>query len=152
MKKLFYLILTFSFSSCGKDLIFSESQLLPQEGWTVKNSVAFEAEIADSTAEYAIEFFLRHNDNYPNQNLWLFVSETAPDGEQKTDTLQYFLQDNFGRWLGSGGGVRYLSLLKEENRRFARNGKFRYEITHGMRHDTLPGLLEIGLEITKNEE
>jgi len=68
----------------------------------------------------------------------------------QTDTLEYYLADQRGRWLGNGfGDKKEMPCLVEENAPFDRPGVYRYCLKQGMREDVLKGVSEVGLIVEK---
>ena len=52
----------------------------------------------------------------PFRNIYLFVTTTSPDGKSITDTLQYNLADEKGKWYGKGfGDIHELKLPYKSN-------------------------------------
>ena len=94
---------------------------------------------------------LRHNGDYAYRNLWLFVSYTGADGEQKTDTVNCELADEFGRWSGGGWGSYYQQeLLLDDCFRFV--GKEQVvTIQQAMRDDRIRGISDIGIRIAPHK-
>lgn len=141
------------FVSCNERTIYSEQKNLPKNGWDKNSSVDFTVEIEDTILAYDMLITLRNNEKYPNQNLWLFVEEVAPDSTIKQDTVQCFLVDNQGYWIGAGvGSLHYTSVFYCQKKLFQQKGIYQYRIKHGMRYDLLEGLNDIGIKIQKTEE
>lgn len=140
-------------ASCSEHIVFSEQKELPKYGWDKNDAIAFEASMTDTFSAYDVLITLRNDETYPNQNLWLFIDETAPDGTLRKDTVQCFLVDNQGHWIGSGvGSLHYVSVYYKQQCRFSQQGIYRYNIKHGMRYDQLQGLNDIGIKIQKTSE
>jgi gliding motility-associated lipoprotein GldH len=68
---------------------------------------AFEFDVEDSLSEYNFTVNVRHRANYPYQNMWLFVQQISPDSSIVNDTIEFYLADNRGKWLGKGIGAVY---------------------------------------------
>ena len=71
---LFILILTFT--SCNKNVVFSEYTKLPEEGWKTENKLKFEIDIKDNKPFYNVFLNVRHADTYPYSNLFVFLTTT----------------------------------------------------------------------------
>jgi len=141
------------FVSCTERTIYSEQKNLPKNGWDKNSFVDFTVEIEDTISSYDVLITLRNNEKYPNQNLWLFVEEMTPDSTIKQDTIQCFLVDNQGYWIGTGvGSLHYVSVFYRQKALFQQKGLYQYRIKHGMRYDLLKGLNDIGIKIQKSEE
>ena len=150
--KIGFLFAIIFLASCQGKSIFSDYQTLPSEGWNATESVEIKFTPKDTTSKMELQLFVRNDDSYAYQNLWFFVDQIAPNGEVKTDTIQCFLVDNYGRWIGSGiGSLYYVAVKYCEDYRFSSSGEYVYKIRHGMRCDTLNGIKQVGLKILKSE-
>jgi gliding motility-associated lipoprotein GldH len=108
--------------------------------------VQFAANITDTVNFFDIYINIRNTNDYPRQNLFLFVQTTSPHGNSITDTIDICLADNYGRWTGkkiSRIWENNVFLLK--NVQFADKGNYVFEITQGMRYDILNGISDLGL-------
>ena len=142
-------------TSCSNNILYSEYQTLPVGGWHKDSPLVFDVEITDTQARYNVLATIRNNTNYPYQNIWFFVSLLAPENsEAVTDTLEYFLADARGKWLGSGsiGSIYSSTILLQKEQRFTQVGLYRFSIQHGMRDDMLKGIRDVTLEIQKNSK
>ena len=82
--------------------------------------------------------------------MWLFLHKYTPDKLQTTDSIECYLADNRGKWLGSGvGSVYEMPVLYQQNIRFRTAGTYRYSIVQGMRDDILLGINDIGVRVEK---
>lgn len=152
-KLIITLFLCLPLISCNKQTIFSEQKDLSQKGWDKNTAIGFDIDINDTISSYDILVTLRNNETYPNQNLWLFIEEIKPDSVIKKDTVQCFLVDNQGYWIGTGiGSLHYISVFYKQNIQFKQKGTYHYNIKHGMRYDLLEGLNDIGIKIKKTQE
>ena len=123
---------------------------LPDEGWCVDSLVYIPVPVADTTEAYDMTLRLRHTDDYPYSNLWLFVTAVAPDGTQTVDTVNIPLSDEYGRWLGSGiGATMQREHLWRPSFRFGKSGLWHIVVQQGMRDSLLPGVTDIGLKVAR---
>ena len=134
---------------CSSRTVVSEYQGLPLDGWQQDSVLTWDVDITDSLAVYDVVLSVRHTVDYPFQNIWLFV-ENGQTGS--TDTLEYYLADQRGRWLGNGFGDRKeMPCLVAQGVRFAHPGTYRYAVRQGMRAETLLGVCEVGLIVEKEK-
>lgn len=69
-----------------------------------------------------------------------------------SDTLEFYLADDRGVWLGNGRNAIYdMPVLYEENIRFPQAGQYTYTIYQGMRTTQLIGVKDIGLEVIRRQ-
>ena len=109
---------------------------------------SFDYTIADAAAEYRMLIYVRHTERYPYQNMWLFVDEGT-----HRDTIEFYLADDRGRWLGDKHhGFIEMPVLYEAARQFPDTGAYTMRIVHGMRDSVLRGVTDVGLEIVKVEK
>ena len=140
-----------SLCSCRQTDVYNEFNTLPRNGWFKRDVQRFTPESPDSTGRYDLYLTLRHNGDYAYRNLWLFVSYTGADGEQKTDTVNCELADEFGRWSGGGWGSYYQQeLLLDDRFRFV--GKEQVvTIQQAMRDDRIRGISDVGIRIAPHK-
>ena len=81
--------------------------------------------------------------------MWLFVR----DNMGHRDTIEFYLADDRGRWLGDRHhGFIEMPVLYEDAKQFTDTGAYRLSVRQGMREEELEGITDIGLEISRNEE
>jgi gliding motility-associated lipoprotein GldH len=143
---IFFLLL----SSCNSNVIFTESHTMKGEIWKLTDTPVFEVPISDTTTSNNVIFTVRNGSAYPFRNIYLFASTTSPDGKTITDTLQYNLADEKGKWYGNGfGDIHELNLPYKSNIFFPRKGIYVFKVQHGMRTEDLKGIYDFGLKIVK---
>ena len=143
-------LLLLLFASCNSNVVYTESEALKDKTWHLMNTPVFRAHISDTLSGNNIFFTIRTGSDYPYRNIFLFVTATSPDGKNLTDTLQYNLADDKGKWYGKGfGEIHELNLPYRSNVFFPSKGDFIFKIQHGMRIEDLPGVYDIGLRIEK---
>jgi gliding motility-associated lipoprotein GldH len=140
--------LTFLVCSCNSNVIFTDSVSMAREEWKLENAPVFTPLIKDTLSANNIFFTLRTGSTYPFRNIYFFVSTTSPAGKTITDTLQYMLADEKGKWYGKGSGdIHEMKLLFKTNVYFPAKGTYSFKVRHGMRSETLPGIYDLGLRI-----
>ena len=137
--------------ACNRSgVVFDDSVRLEHPTWHRDSVVKFEVTIDNIASTYESAILVRNSGDYDYQNIWLFVTEIAPDSTSHRDTIQYYLADNYGRWLGSGIGSLYTNLYYyKEEMRYSQVGTYTYIIEQAMREDGLKGITNIGLQITE---
>ena len=154
---LFFPVLICSLFFCGcnrKNIAFLEYHHIPDQNWNDNHTLNFSPIINDANSPYNLWIELRHNNDYPYQNIWFFVSILQKDSVLKTDTLQYMLADDFGKWQGRGYNTFYQqSLIYKNLYQFSDTGKFDIRVQHAMRDSRLKGVEDVGIRIeTVNSE
>ena len=144
------LISVLLFSSCNNDVIYSDSAVMQDNRWDLFDVPVFDVPVTDTLNSNNVSFTIRTGSSYPFRNIYLFVTTISPDGKSITDTLQYFLADEKGRWYGKGfGDIHELGLPYKTNVYFPLKGVYEFKIRHGMRVEDLKGVYDIGLRIEK---
>jgi gliding motility-associated lipoprotein GldH len=148
----FIFILTFLFllSACNSKVVYTNSQAMAEETWKLMDITAFKVPITDTLYSNNVFFTIRNGSSYPFRNIYLFVTTISPDGKKITDTLQYNLADEKGKWYGKGfGDIHELNLPYKSNVYFPLKGTYEFKIQHGMRVENLKGVYDFGLRIEK---
>lgn len=139
-------------TSCARNDIYFEYRSVDPEAWSMDSVCTFAVEVHDTTPAYDLYLYTRNTPAYPYQNLWLFLSELSPDSTLVADTIEFYLADHRGQWLGTGMGAwKEMPVLYRQAVRFPRPGTYTYTIRHGMRTDPLRGIHDIGMRVEKLE-
>lgn len=145
------LISSFALSSCDRNGVYEENINTSNSTWAENNVAKFIAPIADTVSYHNIYINIRNTTDYPNCNLYLFIATTSPTGATQIDTVEYFLADDQGKWLGKGVGyIRDNQIPYKRNVRFPQKGDYRFEIKQAMRTDSLIGISSIGVRVEKS--
>jgi len=136
--------------SCNSNVVYTNSQAMAGETWKLMDMASFNVPITDTLHGNNVFFTIRNGSSYPFRNIYLFASTTSPDGKKITDTLQYNLADEKGKWYGRGfGDIHELNLPYKSNVFFPLKGTYVFKIQHGMRTENLNGVYDFGLRIEK---
>jgi gliding motility-associated lipoprotein GldH len=147
---IFILIFFLLIVSCNSKVVYTNSEAMPQEIWKLMDVATFKVPITDTLTSNNVIFTIRNGSSFPFRNIFLFVSTTSPDGKKITDTLQYNLADEKGKWYGRGfGDIHELNLPYKSNVYFPLKGTYEFKIQHGMRVENLKGVYDFGLRIEK---
>lgn len=150
MKRIGYILLALVLVGCNQNVLVSHYETLPNQEWVADSVVSFSFDVTDTLAHYEMVINVRHADDFPYQNIWLFTRLYSDSLCLASDTLNYYLADLRGQWLGNGfGRLRDMPMLYKQNVRFAASGNYRIEVQHAMREDVLKGVNDVGLTITK---
>ena len=136
--------------SCNSDIVFSDFFEIPGKTWNLSDIPSFDVQITDTLNSNNIWLMIRTGSSYPYRNIYLFVTASTPGGKTITDTLQYDLADEKGKWYGKGfGEIHALNLPYKTNVYFPLKGNYQFQIQHGMRIENLSGVYDIGLKVEK---
>jgi len=146
----FLLIILLPAASCNKNVIFTDSVVIPEQKWSLENIPQFSFNNADTVTLSDVSFSIRTGASYPFRNIYLFIKTSSPDGKTICDTLQYQLADEKGNWLGKGpGDIHELNLPYKANVYFPVRGTYVFAVQHGMRKGELDGVYDFGIRIVK---
>ena len=138
------------FVSCQRPSYTAQYDL-PVTGWHQDSVLTYTVPVTDTIGYYDVQLLVRTDNNYPYQNLWLFVSEYRDSTLITCDTVECMLADDRGRWLARGNTYHDLPLLYTAHHRFPRTGNYTYTIRQGMREETLHGVRSMGVVLLKDK-
>lgn len=148
-KILSIIILMFCFSSCDPGMVYDKFRHIDNASWKWEDPAEFDVEMNDTLDYQNIFIRIRHTVDYPLSNLYMFVHVTGPSGQRLTDTIDFKLAENNGKWIGSGlGKNREVDYLFKQNTRFPEAGNYHFSLEQAMRLKEVP-VSEIGLRIEK---
>ncbi len=148
-KYLLFLFLMLGVAACDPAKVFEENQEIEGKNWRITDALHFKVLVNDTLHLHNIYVNVRHYSDYPYSNLYLFIHVTSPAGDELTDTVDFRLADDRGRWLGRGlGDMYFVRLPYRLNIRFPYRGVYRFDIEQGMRTD-LPGVRDVGLRVER---
>jgi gliding motility-associated lipoprotein GldH len=125
-------------------VVYTQVVELGENGWHKDFKAKFQVEIKDTSQVMDVGMTFCHTDDYPYSNLWLFVDMKGENGLMIKDTLEFFLSETDGRWLGhKEGDVYEVSALYKHAVKLTHPGTYSFEISQGMRRDVLPQIRSI---------
>ena len=154
--KIVYTILSIiGFITCNRvDNVYFRYEHIPNKGWDENHELLFDSiTIADAGQKYDIDIELRHNNDYPYQNIYFFVSMLHDADTIAVDTIQYMLADETGKWFGRGSNALYQQTLSyKKGYLFPDTGTYQIIVYQAMRDSLLPGVEDVGIRIDKVSE
>ena len=138
--------------ACNQNNYFESSLDLPENKWKSDKAAVFDFNINDTLKVYNLIITITNNDNYRNSNLWLFIRTQSSNSEIASDTLEFILSDEKGKWLGKKVGESWHHNLNYKSQiRFPKTGKYSIEIIQGMRDLRLDGIEQVGFMIKESK-
>ena len=145
------MLILFIVAACSNNNVYFQYHTVNPDAWNKDSLYRFDVNIENPWSTYDIYINVRNTPDYPNQNLWLFISELTPDSVLTKDTINFYLANHQGKWLGTGvGATKEMPVLYKQNFKFDKAGIYTFEIGHGMRTDDLQGITEIGIRVAQN--
>ena len=150
LKTLIYILLiTIVFSSC-KNTVYQEIKDINKNRLVFNDTLNFNIDISSPNKPYNVYIDIENTDNYKYSNLFLFVYITSPDNNTVVDTIDVFMADYKGKWVGKPKGDNYFgNYLFKQAVAFPKAGVYKTRIVQGMRDDTLKGISKIGISVTE---
>ncbi len=138
--------------SCTNNEIYFKYKNIPLQGWNKDSICTFEIPVTNTSVNYDVYIKIRNRGEYPHQNLWLFITKITPDSVVSKDTINFYLADQRGKWIGSGvGSVFEMPVIYQQNYHFPKVGKYTFEIAQGMRDSILIGINDVGMMVEKED-
>ena len=141
-----------SLFSCDTQVLYEKNYALEDKIWQAHDIKAFEVEIKDTLQLYDLFLNLRNSKSYRFANLYLFAKTTYPSGRITKDTLQFFLADPKGKWMGtSAGDLVNHQIMFSHNTVFPETGNYLIEFEQGMRDENLEHIADVGLRVARTK-
>ena len=148
---LFFLVV--GFVSCQNENKKEVYHSFNNNVWNTDSIVSFELDNIDTTSSHDLYLMVRHTTNFNFQNLFLFTNF-----ENQQDTLELFLSEKSGRWLGKGfGEIKELKIKIKENVNFKENQDQIFSVEQAMRYEDLEKIINlteivaVGIGLYKSE-
>jgi gliding motility-associated lipoprotein GldH len=149
---IFAVIVLSGLYACKQNTFFESTLEIPGNKWESDKTAVFDFTISDTLQFYNLIIQIANTDNYRNSNLWLFIRTHLSKSEIASDTLEFILSNEKGKWLGEKVGKSWHNdLIYKSKIRFPQTGKYSVEITQGMRDLKLNGIEQIGFKILETE-
>jgi len=147
-----FFVIFLSLVSCDKNRVFETNIEMPSYEWNKDSVLLFHVDIVDTISSHNIYLNVRNTSQYAYQNLFVFLQTTSPTGLSLRDTLECYLADDRGKWLGSGWGDIYDNrFIYKRNIRFPVSGNYTFKVIQGMRSNQLKYITDVGIRIEKSE-
>ena len=144
------IISVFTWQSCKNNIVYEDHKKMETSGWKADSPVTFKVPVQDTSSVYNVYIHLRNTGDYPWRNIYFFVNTESPSEAQVTDTVEYYLADEKGKWYGKGWGQVWSHMLPYRmNVKFPYKGIYTFTIKQGMRSESLPSILDAGILLEK---
>jgi len=140
-------------TACTTPTMYSHFHPISPDAWEADSVLTYSFHADNTTNPYDIILCVRHTEMYPYQNMWLFCTFGMEDSlsQPVADTLEFYLADDRGRWLGNGGLKRIeMPVLFAQNYHFPDTGQYVLTIRHGMRDEQLRGVSDMGVIVRQS--
>ncbi len=155
MKKSFFILAALfllMLSSCNTGVIIDRSKKIENATWKSDDIQKFSVSITDTTQLYNFFINIRNSADYKYSNIFLFLKTFYPNKMYSVDTIECYLADPTGKWLGKQrGNVIDNRILFRQGIRFRLMGDYSFEFEQAMREPELKGIEDFGIRIDKFE-
>jgi len=150
-KALAAVIALFTIYSCGDGVVFDTYNHVPLSGWEKSDTLFYDVPPLVQDSRYRQTLGLRINQSYPFTGLTFVIDQTVEPGHRLfADTVRCRLIDSKGNMLGKGVNYyQYDFIISEVN--LNRGDSLHLGIRHIMKRETLPGIADIGVKISRSE-
>lgn len=139
--------------SCESEVVFEENKRIENGVWRASEGAHFEFETNDTTRLHNFYINLRNREDYPFSNIYFFVETEFPNGKMSVDTVECFLADANGQWIGSGTANLYDNrFLYQQGKQFPLAGRYKIDIHQGMRTEELKGITDVGFRLSHTQQ
>jgi len=120
------------------------------DAWSKDQKLVFEYDIQDSIMPVNFYINIRNTTDYKYSNIFFFIKTIYPNQRYSVDTVECFLANIKGEWLGAGlGKFRDNQIPFKRNMRFPMTGHYRMEFEMAMRDSLLDGIDALGIRIER---
>ena len=86
---LWFAALVLFLTACSNSIQYSRFSPISSEEWHMDSLAQFVYSIEDTASDYQMLIYVRHTEQYPYQNMWLFVDDSG-----RRDTIEFYLADD----------------------------------------------------------
>ena len=136
--------------ACRDDTVYHRYLHTNRAGWERNDTLRFLIPPVKEAGRYSEELGLRTDGNYPFMTLTLIVEQSKGDaGILRCDTVECKLINKQGRPTGTGlNHYQYTFPLATVD--LEQEEPLRIVIRHDMKRELLPGIMDVGIQMTKN--
>lgn len=129
-----------------------DKESFPTYAWNAGQEITFYPTIDDINASYELTLGIRHLFGFQPSRIGVRVKSISPSGKVVTKIYDFQIRDASMEYIGScGGDLCDLETIVDEQVRFEEAGEYTYVITHTENTDKIPGVMEFGLILDKND-
>lgn len=153
LKKLIFVVFLFViihliFSSCRNKTILNNKTIFQENDWYWSDSFKDTIRVTDTINTYNIFITIDLDENYQYSNLYLFVNTILPDSSILTDTVNFYLADEKGKWHSKNRFGKISNKLPYKvNVRFPYKGEYVFDVEQAMRVNPLKNVKSCGIKI-----
>ena len=142
------ILITLLLSSCtGGSVIHQFRTINGNEGWERTDTLTYEIPEINETRDYAMQIQVRVGTRFPYRSICI-AREVKLDNPHilKYDTVRIDISDN-DKHIDASGGILYSINGEIKPIRLAKGQKGKIRLTHCMRPESIPHILDIGINL-----
>ena len=141
-------------AACQPSPQYQEHFTVPKNAWSADFKPECRFTITDTAAAYQLFFLIRHTDAYAFSNIWIMLETQSPgDSVYHKMRVEVPLSASTGQWLGRGMGEIWEQRVAINTAAtpafFGKKGNYVIRMSHDMRKNPLPEIMQVGLRIEK---
>lgn len=140
-------------TSCNRGELYFHYNKIDKEEWHRDSVLAFSIDTLKTgqRGRYNISLELTTSALYQYSNMQLKVDHNLNDTTIISDTINFNLADEYGRWFGMGvGSLRQLSVPYKSSIWLDSTRSYEIHISHVMNPDPLKGVLKVGVRVYRD--
>lgn len=143
------LSLVLTMTACNDNKVYDHYEHTTLSGWEKTDTLTFNVPKINNGGRYCMELGMRLTKAYPYQSLTLIIErKVLPSSQIKSDTVECRIVSPKGRVLGRGITLnQYHFHVAEFN--LKERDSLHVSIIHNMKREILPGISDVGIEISK---
>lgn len=149
MRRLAFISIFFLLLSCTGRKVYDTYHHTFISGWDRGEVLSYDVPKVKTASKYSTMLGLRVSDVYPFQSLTLIVEQTVyPKKITRRDTLNCQIYDSRGTIRGKG--ISYFQYHYQVSQMNLQEGdSLHVTVRHDMRREIIPGIADVGIEISR---
>jgi gliding motility-associated lipoprotein GldH len=137
-------------SSCKDPRIYDHYESIDVRGWEHNDTLVYSVKRLHAGGIYHMNIGLRATDGMPYTDLAMIMKiRVFPGNKLMTDTIHCSIIDDKGKLLGKNGVSSSELQYHITDIQLKRGDSLQITLNHAMSRDEIPGLTEIGMQLTK---
>ena len=135
--------------ACGRHKIYSHFEHVSDTGWEKVDTIDFNIPPVAESGIYQEALEIRIDNTYPFQSLTMEVTQTIfPENKVETHNKVCQLIDQNGNMKGAGVSL-FAYTFPFNNIQLNRGDSLHITIVHCMKREIMPGVVDVGVTLTK---
>jgi len=150
-KSVFLFLLPVILSACSHAVVFNETKTFDNSTWRRFETIWFSVPVKKGNAlDFDLNF--THLAGFQYDKLWVDITFYTPDGTTRSRDYDFNLKDEAGNWKGDQSGDRWHVVLPiRKELPINENGTCRVRIENKYSKMQTPGIVELGLNVSRSE-